>query len=94
MSRNPKIAGFYFDELNEDKFAEHGLSSRQVAQILDSDYYVVRNRKRRRGFYLIIGHDHGGKCLAVPIEPTSEKGFWRPITAWPCKAAEQAIYGG
>ena len=85
----PRILGFKFDDDNEDKFADHGISSRQVAQILGNDYLVASNRRRRRGLYLVIGRDNGGACITVPVEPTRERGVWRPITAWPCKRVEQ-----
>ena len=86
----PRIDGFQYDDENEDKFADHGLSVRQVDQVLDDEYYVARNRKGRRGWYLVIGKDHGGRCIAVPIEPTHRQGWWRPVTAWPCKDYERA----
>ena len=77
------------DEENEAKFAEHGLSERQVLQILENYFITLRNRKERRGLYLVIGRDNGGRCIAAPIEPTREADVWRPITAWPCKNHEQ-----
>ena len=82
------ILEFLIDEDNEEKFAVHGLTSRQVNQVLDSPHLVVRNRKRRRAAYLVIGRDHGGSCIAIPVEPTHERALWRPVTAWPCKQSE------
>jgi hypothetical protein len=38
----------------------------------------------------VIGHDNGGACIAVPVEPTHDPSVWRPITAWPCKQSERA----
>lgn len=88
---SPLILGFLFDEANEAKFADHGLSARQVAQLLDSEHLVMKNRRRRRGLYLIIGRDHSGTCIAAPVEPTRERGIWRPITAWRCKDWERKV---
>ena len=85
----PRIDGFLFDEGNEAKFAAHGLSARQVAQVLDAQLLVVPNRKARRGVFLVIGRDHGGACIATPVERTRETGIWRPVTAWPCKDYER-----
>jgi len=89
---SPVVEGFLFDEVNEEKFSMHGLSYRPVLQILDDEchgeYHMVRNRRRRRGLYLLIGRDHGGQRIAVPIEPTHDPTVWRPITAWPCKQSE------
>jgi hypothetical protein len=84
----PEVSGFLLDDDNEEKIAAHGISLAQVSQTLDNDHVLVRNRKNRRGLYLFIGRDHGGACLAIPIEETHEPGLWRPITAWPCKPVE------
>lgn len=85
-----QIDGFLFDDENVDKFNSHGLSDNDVDQILDNTFLVIQNRKERRGQYLIIGRDKGGRCVAVPIEPTRDRNIWRPITAWLCKANEEA----
>ena len=83
----PQIDGLTFDE---EKFAVHGITPRQVDQILDDAYFIAPNRRGRRGTHLIIGRDHGGACIAVPIERTRDPVCWRPITAWPCKDHERA----
>lgn len=88
---SPRIEAFLIDDENEEKFAAHGLSVIQVLQVLDNVHAVLRNRKRRRGIYLIIGRDDGGTCIAVPVEPTHELTLWRPITAWPCKPHEKTL---
>lgn len=91
MMSSPRIEAFLIDDENEQKIAEHGLSVRQVLQVLDNAHVILRNRKRRRGLYLVVGKDHGGACIAVPVEPTHETTLWRPITAWPCKSQERTI---
>ena len=85
-----EILEFLIDEDNEGKFAEHGLTRRQIVQVLDSSHLIVKNRRRRRASHMIVGRDHGGACIAIPIEPTHETTIWRPVTAWPCKASEYA----
>jgi uncharacterized DUF497 family protein len=84
------INAFLYDDDNEEKFAAHGVTAVQVDQVLDGDITIHSNRKERRGLYLVIGRDYGGRCLAVPIEPTHDPVVWRPITAWPCKPNEEA----
>jgi uncharacterized DUF497 family protein len=86
-----RIDTFLFDDENEDEITIHGLSIRQVVEILENTSITLPNRKRRRGQYLIIGRDNGGTCIAVPIELTNKIGVWRPITAWPCKKGEKTI---
>jgi uncharacterized DUF497 family protein len=73
----PRITDFHIDDENREKFAAHGLTARQVGQILDGPHVVVRNRKRRRALYLVVGTDYGGACIAVPIEPTNDPLVWR-----------------
>lgn len=85
-----QIYAFLFDDMNEEKIAAHGITPRRLDQILDDEYLVVPNRKGRRAAYLVIGRDWGGACIAVPVEPTHDPHLWRPITAWPCKASEEA----
>jgi uncharacterized DUF497 family protein len=86
-----QVEDLSFDEVNLDKFAEHGVSARQVRQLLDDPFLVLPNRRNRRAPYLLLGRDHGGACLAVPIEPTGDPEVWRPVTAWLCKESERAI---
>jgi uncharacterized DUF497 family protein len=86
----PDIAEFLFDDENEEKIAHHGLTVRQVRQVLDNEHVVARNRKSRRGAYLVIGRDHGSMAISVPVEPTRWPFLWRPITAWPSKEHEAA----
>ena len=67
-----EILEFLIDEDNEAKFTEHGLTSRQIVQVLDSSHLIVKNRRRRRASHMLIGRDHGGTCIAIPIETTHE----------------------
>jgi len=87
---SPTITGFIFDDDNEEKIGRHGLTTLQVLQVLDSEHLVAPNRRGRRGAYLIVGRDHGGAAITVPVEPTHDPGIWRPITAWPSKEHERA----
>lgn len=87
---SPVIEGFYIDEENEDKFWQHGLSVVHVLQVLDKPRRLKRNRNERRASHLVIGQDRHGRCIAIPIEPTHEREVWSPVTAWLCKAHEEA----
>ena len=88
----PRITDFVFDEENEAKLDWHGLDPERISQVIqDAEYVVVRNRKGRRASHLVIGRDRSGRCLAVPIEPTSHPTTWRPVTAWECKSTERAL---
>jgi uncharacterized DUF497 family protein len=87
----PPIEDFAFDDENESKMWAHGITPRQVLQILDNDPIMLVNRKGRRGRFLLVGRDNGGRCIAVPIERTRARNVWRPVTAWPCKKQEVAV---
>lgn len=87
----PTIVGFLFDEDNEAKFDQHGLSIWNVQQTLELHHVIVRNRKGRRASHLVVGRDRGGRCIAIPVEPTYDPELWRPVTAWICKDAEEAL---
>ena len=86
----PVIADFLFDDVNREKFAAHGISERQVRQVLDNEHFIAPNRRRRSGEYLVIGRDDGGACLAIPVQRTHSRTLWRPLTAWYCKPQEWA----
>lgn len=88
---SPLIEEFLIDEINEEKINSHGLSIRQIVEVLENRHIIIRNRKRRRGLYLVIGSDNGGNCIAIPVEWTYDSRLWRPITAWFCKGGEQAL---
>jgi hypothetical protein len=91
MSR-PRILDFLFDGENVEEMWAHGIVPEQALQVLDNRPLLRVNRKDRRGMYLLIGRDNGGRCLAIPIEPTHDAELWRPITAWPCKRHEEARF--
>jgi hypothetical protein len=88
---SPVIEDFLIDDLNEIKIGSHGLSVRQIIQVLENKHIIIPNRKRRRGLYLIIGMDNGGNCIAFPVERTYNSSLWRPITAWFCKDSERTL---
>lgn len=88
MSR-PPIRGFVYDNENEAKFAAHGLTASRVDDLLDRESILVKNRRGRRGEYLLIGRDRG-TSITVPIRRTSQTGIWRPVTARVSKPGERA----
>jgi hypothetical protein len=84
-----KVDAFSFDDDNLDELTAHGLTPRQVAQVLDDEFFVTRNKRRRRASHLVIGYDYGGRCLTIPIEPTPDPTTWRPVTGWRSTPAER-----
>ena len=84
------VEEFAYDDENIEKFWRHGLKVMQIDQVLDSGFRTKRNRNERRASHIVVGRDRSGRCIAIPIEPTSDPVVWRPVTAWPCKPAEQS----
>jgi uncharacterized DUF497 family protein len=79
-----RILEFQFDEGNEREMAKHGVSAREVDQVLDTGFQVAPNKSAHAEQpYAIIGFTHGGRCLFIPIRPIDEQlGIWRPATAF------------
>lgn len=79
----PLIVGLMFDDANTEKMAAHGVTARQVLQVLDNNPWIGPNRKGSRAPFVMIGLDDGGKCITIPIEPVAggEPDMWRPVTA-------------
>jgi hypothetical protein len=85
-----EIAVFQITETAEAKFWSHGIDQDQIYAVLEYFWTTTRNRARRAAPYVLIGRDHQGRCLAIPIVPTEDPAVWRPITAWYCKPSEAA----
>ena len=75
----------------EAHIAEHGVTPREVNQMVENPHIIVRNRKRRRAPVLLIGRTHGGRVLSVPLAKTRDPGIWRPITAFPATEAQTTL---
>jgi uncharacterized DUF497 family protein len=85
------VESFEWDDGNTAHCAAHGVWPEDLEDALFSgEYVVVRNRKTGTAPYLFIGRDRSGRCVAAPIVQATETGVWRPISAWPCKPAEEA----
>jgi hypothetical protein len=85
-----EVARFEFGETVADKAWSHGVSTEQIDAVLDHFWTIIRNRANRAAPYVLLGSDHQGRCLAIPIAPTDDPVVWRPITAWYCKRSEAA----
>lgn len=83
-----RIEGFRISDRAESKMWAHGIEPRQLYEMLSRRMTVVANRKDRAADYVVIGRDASGRCIAVPVFPTSAPTIWRPITAWYCKPGE------
>ena len=88
MSRRT-IVELEFDDYNEEELARHGITVREVLQLLDNSFTVRRNKKSGVADLQLIGTTHGGRPLTVVLAESLVEGRWRPVTGWPSTEAER-----
>lgn len=88
------IAVLLFSELTVAKLAVHAITPEEVRQVNDGDRVVIANpRPRRTGSVLMIGPTHGGRILAVVLNPEpADSGAWHVRTAWEASTAQIRRY--
>ncbi len=84
------VADFEVSERAQSKMWDHGISVRQLYELIANRYVFTRNRKNRAADWLLIGRDDSGRCIVIPVLPTEDPYVWRPVTAWDCKRSEAA----
>lgn len=90
----PQIYDLAFDDENEEKLGRRGISPEDVLDLLSQPHVLIRNRRRRRGSYKMIGRDSAGRVLTIILERTTIKTTWRPVTGWPSSRAEERQFRG
>jgi hypothetical protein len=81
------------NEHAEEKFAVHGVTTREVRQVLDTAPVFLPNKKGHPTPIVMIGPTYGGRFLTVPLSPVGEEeGVWRPRTAWESDTDEVTRY--
>ena len=80
-----RIDDLDFDQYNESEMAAHGVTVREVLQVLDRGFRIKRNKAASSTPYLMVGRTYGGRWLTIPIAPTNLPGVWRPATAFPSR---------
>lgn len=86
-----RIYDLDFDDENKDKLSRRGISMEDALDLISSRYAIVRNKRRGRGRYKVIGRDGAGRILTMILEPTRVKTTWRPVTGWPSTGAEKKL---
>ncbi len=79
------IYEFDIDEYNEQEMARHGVTAREVNEVLWRGEFEVRRNKgvhTAEQPYVIVGPSFGGRRLFIPIKPLDQPGVWRPATAF------------
>ena len=83
------VAELHFDdEKNVEEIAAHGITTDQVAAVLEGNPRFRRNKRGHAATHKMIGPDNSGIMLTVPIMPTHIYGLWQPVTAWPSTREE------
>jgi hypothetical protein len=55
--------------------------------------YFANAGTGRRAPVIMVGRTQAGRVIVVPIEPTSRRGVWRPVTAFEANAHHRERYG-
>jgi len=92
MQVRPRIFELQIDDWNADEAARHGVSERELRQVLDNAPVFISNKKGHRAPIVMIGPTFGGRLLTVPLSPTDIETVWRPATAWDSSAGEASRY--
>jgi hypothetical protein len=84
-----------FDEFNLAEMERHGVTRKEVVEVLTGAYRLLRNARRHRNQpYIMVGRTLGGRWLSVPLGPTETEGIWRPATAFPAPQTHITKAGG
>jgi len=88
-----RIEALLFDDRNEDECGAHGVTVRELQQVLEEAPRFFRNKGGRgRAPYVMIGPSRGGRLLTIPIDPLPSPGVWRPRTAYDSPQSDRTRY--
>lgn len=57
------------DDYNESEMNRHGVSVREVLQVLEGKFELLRNANKHDATYLMVGKTRAGRWLTIPIVP-------------------------
>jgi hypothetical protein len=83
-----RIDELEFDEYNEGEIASHGVTIREVRQVHEGGFGILKNASAHTATHLMVGKTRGGRWLTIPIAPTAKPGVWRPATAFPSRQSD------
>ncbi|MEX2081351.1 MAG: hypothetical protein WEC33_07015 [Dehalococcoidia bacterium] len=83
-----------FDEYNEAEMRAHQVAEREVWEVFEEGYELLRNAKRHLASHLMVGKTLSGRWLTIPIARTPTPGVWRPATAFPAREQDRAKLKG
>jgi hypothetical protein len=86
------VDGLVFDDVNEAKFAVHGVSVVEVQEVFEGTPEYFENLIGRRAPYVMLGTTRAERMLLVPIERWGSGNLWRPVTAYEPRTAQAARF--
>lgn len=84
------IDALEFDDHNEAEMSRHGVSVREVMQVCEGEFELLRNAKKHSAPYLMVGKTLAGRWLTIPITPTGQPGVWRPATGFAARPVDRS----
>lgn len=85
MARSDFVIEYlHWDEDNEYKFDDHGLSVDDVEEMIfdDAPMYLPNKRTHPHGRIRYIGTNRQGRLMVAILERMPARGEWRPVTGW------------
>ena len=83
-----------FDEYNEAEMLRHGVTAREVRQVFELGFRILRNANDSNASHRLLGLTLGRRWLTIPVKETDLPGVWRPATAFPSSAGDIAKVKG
>ena len=87
-----RVEALEFDDANEAECARHGVTVREIRQVLEHEPAFFQNKRPHRAQRIMVGPTYGGRFLTVPLAETPVEGVWRPATAWDSGDGERGRY--
>ena len=87
-----EIRGLVWRSGNVAKLAAHGISQREVREIVAVDRWVTTVHPDYPDQVRIIGPTRAGRLLTIAMEATDDPVVWRPVTGWPSTDEEIAYH--
>ena len=85
---NGPIQELELDEALQLHLEERGITEKhivtfdEIREVLTGAPRFFENPPGRRAPLVMVGPTSAGRMLCVPIEPTGQRGKWRPVTAF------------
>lgn len=77
------IYSLEIDDDVEDHIARHGVTVRELMEVLENPHLTYPNADEGEGRMYLLGFTSKGRPLKASLAPTADSGTWRPVTAFP-----------